>query len=704
MSDFKIVQLLNPFTINSNINPTGVYSPSTSYGPGDSVSYGNASYLCIAPTTGNVPTNTTYWQLLASASTNKLTTTVRNNTGVTVPKGSVVYFNGALGNLPTIALSLANSEATSSKTVGITATSIANNSNGEVVVFGLAESLDTSAFTVGLSLWLSPTVPGGMTTTKPSAPDHTVFIGTTTGSHPTNGTIEVRVQNGFELQELHNVSISSLVDNQVLKYDSATSLWKNETLVKADVGLGNVDDTTDLDKPISTATQTALNLITNVNWTGDYNNGVTYTVGDGVMFNGASFRMIAAIGAAGYNPVAYPGNWLQVTDYVSPNDIGLGNVNNTADIDKPVSTAQQTAIDAKVANNLTASTTVAPSKTAVNTGLALKVNKAGDTMTGSLTVTGNNGVEFPGVLVNNTNIAGYCAINARADDGEVIQIAALNSGGAANAYGMWTANQFGLYSKRTLNIMTDSAGAEIKFSTGTGGTQVAKIDATGKFSSNGMSLNSGTLENVPTPTVATDATNKDYVDTGLATKEPSLGFTPANDTLSNLGGTAVNNSINPDSNITYTLGASGLNWLSLATQSVVYDDSPNIDVQNRLLIDAATKNALDYENRHLLDKSATLVLDWDNCLIDKDRFALTGVTFETVSKNLRQYDYTLNYTSGVLTSIVYNIPSVGTITKSLNYTSGALTSVVLSGSTPSLISMTKTLTFTSGVLTSVTYS
>jgi hypothetical protein len=451
------------------------------------------------------------------------------------------------------------------------------------------------------------------------------------------------------VEELHNVAINSLANNQVIRYESASQLWKNHTLVKADVGLGNVDDTTDLDKPISTATQAALDLITDVNWTGDYNNGVTYTVGQGVMFNGASFRMIAAIGAAGYNPVAYPGNWLQVTDYVSPNDIGLGNVNNTADIDKiistdtqdaldlkidlaaigsplgvagldaggkvpvaqlpnsimeykgaynaltntptlvdgtgntgdvyktsvagpgvnsldfvlgdyavyngttwekvhsgadavisvngyagvvvltksdvglsnvsnlapadlPVSTAQQTAIDAKVANNLTASTTVAPSKTAVNTALALKVNKSGDTMTGSLTVTGNNGVEFPGIMVNNTNTAGYCAINARADDGEVIQIAALNSGGAANAYGMWTANQFGLYSKRTLNIMTDTAGAEIKFATDTGATEVAKIDATGKFSSNGMSLNSGTLENVPVPTTGTDATNKDYVD------------------------------------------------------------------------------------------------------------------------------------------------------------------------------------------------
>lgn len=81
-----------------------------------------------------------------------------------------------------------------------------------------------------------------------------------------------------------------------------------------------------------------------------------------------------------------------------------------------------------------------------------------------------------------------------------------------------------------------------------------------------------------------------------------------------------------------------------------------------------------------------------------------GNTFESVSKNLRQYNYTLNYSSGVLTTIVYTIPSVGTITKTLNYSSGVLTSVVLSGSTPASIQLTKTLTYTLGVLTSVAYS
>jgi hypothetical protein len=132
-------------------------------------------------------------------------------------------------------------------------------------------------------------------------------------------------------------------------------------LDKTDIGLGNVDNTSDADKPISDDTQAALDLITDINWTGDYDNGVTYNVGDGVMFNGASFRMISFIGAAGYPPSSYPGSWLQVTDYLSANDIGLDQVDNTSDADKPISDATQTALDDKV-------------------------SKAGDTMTGQLTI------------------------------------------------------------------------------------------------------------------------------------------------------------------------------------------------------------------------------------------------------------------------------------------------------------------------------
>jgi hypothetical protein len=156
--------------------------------------------------------------------------------------------------------------------------------------------------------------------------------------------------------------------------------------------------------------------------------------------------------------------------------IGLSDVDNTSDANKPVSSAQQTAIDAKVENNLTASTTVAPSKTQVNTALGLRVLKSGDTMTDSLTITGNNGVEFTGIKVNNTNLTGFAAVNVRADDGEVIQINALNSSGAP--YGAQQPSEFALYAKRSLNIVVDDATGEHRFC-GVNGVLRSKFKASG---------------------------------------------------------------------------------------------------------------------------------------------------------------------------------------------------------------------------------
>lgn len=156
---------------------------------------------------------------------------VRNITGATIPKKSAVYINGASGNRPTINYSQANSESTSSKTFGLTESDILHNGVGYVVVDGQLNNVDTTMFTEGQLLWLSPTIPGGLTTTKPSAPNHMVFIGYVVRSHPTEGTIEVKVQNGFELQELHNVAINGVTDGQALVYDGATQLWKNQTIV-----------------------------------------------------------------------------------------------------------------------------------------------------------------------------------------------------------------------------------------------------------------------------------------------------------------------------------------------------------------------------------------------------------------------------------------------------------------------------------------
>ncbi|CAB4192491.1 hypothetical protein UFOVP1233_41 [uncultured Caudovirales phage] len=156
--------------------------------------------------------------------------TVRNATGSTLTAGQIVYINGAIGNQPSVALSQANSEATSAGTYAMVETAIANNTNASVITSGTVTGLDTSALTDGDKLYLSPTVAGGWTTTKPSAPNHMVYIGTVTRSHPTLGTIQLRIQNGYELEELHNVAIASVADKDLLAYETSTTLWKNKSI------------------------------------------------------------------------------------------------------------------------------------------------------------------------------------------------------------------------------------------------------------------------------------------------------------------------------------------------------------------------------------------------------------------------------------------------------------------------------------------
>jgi len=154
-----------------------------------------------------------------------LTTEVYNSTGATLTKGTIVYINGSQGNLPTVTKAQANSEATSSRTFGFIQSDLTNMNNGYVVVIGKLDGLNTSTFTDGQTLYLSPTVAGGYTATKPTAPDHIVYVGTIVRSHPTQGIIETRIQNGYELDELHDVSALSPADGDVLQYVLSTGLW-----------------------------------------------------------------------------------------------------------------------------------------------------------------------------------------------------------------------------------------------------------------------------------------------------------------------------------------------------------------------------------------------------------------------------------------------------------------------------------------------
>jgi hypothetical protein len=190
---------------------------------------------------------------------------VRNQTGSTIPAGRIVYISGATGNKPLISLAQANNDANSAQTIGFTKESIANNGFGYVIVQGELENIDTSALTEGVQLYLSPTTAGTWTTTKPVAPQHMVYVGIVIRSHPTLGTILVAVQNGVELEELHDVLITTPSTGQVLTYDGVSGLWKNQAAAGGAVwgGItGTLSSQTDL--------QSALNAKANLS-------GATFT-------------------------------------------------------------------------------------------------------------------------------------------------------------------------------------------------------------------------------------------------------------------------------------------------------------------------------------------------------------------------------------------------------------------------------------------
>ena len=80
-----------------------------------------------------------------------------------------------------------------------------------------------------------------------------------------------------------------------------------------------------------------------------------------------------------------------------------------------------------------------------------------------------------------------------------------------------------------------------------------------------------------------------------------------------------------------------------------------------------------------------------------------GYSFEAVSKNLKSLNYLFNYAGQILSNIVYDTPS-GDITKTFNYTGNKLTSIVFSGATPLGISLTKTFIYSGDTLTNIIYS
>lgn len=205
-------------------------------------SLGVANYVDFntSPTVSNAA-GRMYWDAAQNSLAVGLTSTLATNVGQTlyaratnaeastISKGQVVYAFGATGNRLSVKLASNTADSTSAKTIGVAAENITAGSTGMIICQGVLDGLNLSAYADGDSIYLGATA-GSITATKPYAPNHLVYVGTVERANAGNGQLYVRIQNGYELDELHNVSAQSPSNGQVLIYNASTSLWEKNTL------------------------------------------------------------------------------------------------------------------------------------------------------------------------------------------------------------------------------------------------------------------------------------------------------------------------------------------------------------------------------------------------------------------------------------------------------------------------------------------
>jgi hypothetical protein len=164
---------------------------------------------------------------------------VRNNTGSTILKGTLV---SAVGAEPSGRIDVAPFETTGQqdselRVMGIAIANITSGVNGTVMSYGTLTGLDTRGtassalavgdedWTAGTILYAHPTVAGKLTSVRPQ---HDLAVAFTTVRHQSEGQIAIRIVPGnFHLEWLHDVAINEIANGDVLRYESATGLWKN---------------------------------------------------------------------------------------------------------------------------------------------------------------------------------------------------------------------------------------------------------------------------------------------------------------------------------------------------------------------------------------------------------------------------------------------------------------------------------------------
>ena len=285
---------------------------------------------------------------------------VSPNTTLTKAAYQAVKISGAQGQRLGVALAQANDDNNSADTLGLAIETITTNQEGFIMTVGTLEGINTTGslqsetWADGDILYLSPTTAGRITNIKPTAPNHLVIIGYVEYAHSVNGKIYVKIMNGWELGELHDVDTTESkstpidADNLLLQDSADMSIWKK-------LSWANVKAT--LKTYFDTLYQAAGSYLTSANIVQTITNGVTTNApSEDAVFDALAGKQATLV--SGTNIKTIEGQSLVGSGNIdlSKSDVGLGNVDNTSDANKPVSTATQTALNAKQ-NTLTLTTT-----------------------------------------------------------------------------------------------------------------------------------------------------------------------------------------------------------------------------------------------------------------------------------------------------------------------------------------------------------
>ena len=212
----------------------------------------------------------------SATSTDLIVATVVNKTGVNLLASNyqVVKVSTAQGQRLAVDFAQANNDNNSADTIGLVAQNINVNQEGLINILGqitevnTTGSLQSETWADGDVLYLSPTTAGKLTNVKPTGlTGHIVVLGYVEYAHAVHGKIYVKIMNGWELDELHNVYVNptTLANNDVLTYESSSSLWKNKPFafipnVQSVTSAATVTPTTLNDEVVVTAQAVALAL------------------------------------------------------------------------------------------------------------------------------------------------------------------------------------------------------------------------------------------------------------------------------------------------------------------------------------------------------------------------------------------------------------------------------------------------------------